>query len=229
MGNDGFNLYNSSNSKINNSVVNTTNGYGVFLSSNANWNNVTNCNVTTSGSYGYGIFLSSSSNYNALFGNNITVFNALANGIFCSASNYLTSINDAITQRGTGLTSTVLLYLCVGGSFQNTNISALSASGAGSGGINLQGVNNILFNNVSVYTTAGAGIYFGSTASNNVSVNNSYLSTTTGAVDRQDTISNASFFNTLFNSTTGTQNLFNTAGYGITNLTNCTFNKSSVS
>ena len=175
IGGDGINLFATNYSTISNSNINTSKGYGIFLYSGYSGfrpsmkNNITNNNITTSGTNGHGIYLNAAGN-NTLSGNNVSTIGASGHGIYLlTGANYNTISQNNVRVIGSSavaLKADTSDYLTIE---RNELYSALSS------GINCYGGGldySLLVNN---NITAVNGMYIDDTQ-HSIFINNSILS-----------------------------------------------------
>jgi len=222
---DGFAFYNTSNSKINNSGVNTSVGYGVLAygsSSSYLQNNTFNLlNITILANDLYGVLFSGAS------GNNITNSNIYAYppsqynyGLYLSGTSYNNILNNNLTSWATGWGKPF-----VSSSSTNNNVSGNNVrsyyNGAGawqmSSGTNSNRITN---NNFTSVSDSGLNI---NDASGNTITNNIISNLNTGYIVAFYNFAGNNVFVDNLLTTTGSNYVYN--DYGINNFTNCTISK----
>jgi hypothetical protein len=201
MGGDGINLFNTSNSNILNSKINTSVGRGIWLYQNSNNNNISWNNVTTSGTNGHAIYLQTNSNSNNLFDNDVTTWGSNGIGIYLATADS-NNINNNRVVTNTG-TSSRGLYISTGSNnyVSDTNITCNAGINA-AGCLELYPSSDGYFNNV-IMNSEGVGLYIrkSGTGDNNY-FENSYFKGGTFGFFTVGSPLNTTFRNCVFNATT---------------------------
>jgi hypothetical protein len=201
MGGDGINFFNTSNSNILNSIINTSVGRGIWLLQNSNSNNISGNNVTTWGTNGHAIYLQTNSNSNILFDNDVTTWGSNGIGIYLATADSNNITNNRI-ETNTG-TSSRGLYISTGSNnyVSDTNITC-NAGINGAGCLELYPSNDGYFNNV-IMNSGGQGLYIRKSGTGDSNYfENSYFKGGTFGFFTVGSPLNTTFRNCVFNATT---------------------------
>lgn len=214
MGSEGINFYNTSNSKIINSNINATNGFGVFIAVSSVLNNISYNNITSSASYS--LILNSGSNSEWQSSHNTVSYNNLLSTPLISYANNINLTNNNI-DSGDRIWFMRTRY----GHVKNNNITL---RGAGEGIYLYAAEYNVMEDN-NITATNSYGITFNSASNNNLT--RLKIQTTSGysiAFNSGDgNIVKDSFFDA-----TSTSTLIGFGSSMSTKMINCTLNKSKI-
>jgi len=158
------------NSTISNTLVNTSNSVGVYLFTNADFNNVTNNNISSN--LTYALYVNDASN--GVIDSNI-LYSKLGTTLFLASN----SNNNILTNNNVTSTSSVGILLQTSQFNNLTNNFAITSSPTTfHAGIRIDSGNNTLINNtgVSVSTPTGGIVMYSISASNNTLINNTGIS-----------------------------------------------------
>ncbi len=198
---DGINLFNTSNSFVNNCSINTSKSHGIWMFSSSHNNLIFNNTIVTStAGERAGILFSSTSNNNSAYSNIITTSGTGGYGIWFTTSNNQI-FNNTITTSGT---TGYGIYLSSASSNNQIFNNTITASGNNGHGIYLSSaVHNVFFNNTIITSgTTGYGLWFASSTNNNsfsgmiIRTNN----TNGYSIDIYDTNHNFTIWDSILNS-----------------------------
>ena len=253
MSSDGINFFGTRDSTISNSLINTNKGYGITLFTNSWGNNVFNNTLIETGSvyYLYRLYLVNANNNNITYNNITTSGLAYTSTLISAYGNYLG--NNIISTTGAGRYA---IQIGGKGNTFNNNIFQTSGGGnahpiVDSGGENIYTNNQIKVLGTTshgTYITSADSIYINNTFNNSISggysaftfgnnahrnriINSTFITTAVINVNLYSAgyLDNNSIENSVFISTTGKSVNAEANTRGTLNIINCsTFNESKV-